>query len=89
MLGFDDKTRGAIRAFDDLHHQAAHRCGGTVLEDRACTGAVGEQLAQELELSEQSGQHENATVAILDIGRSHQRVQHQAQRIDQDVASSP
>ncbi len=88
-LGFDGKAFDAISAFDDLDHQAAHRCGGTVVEDRACIGAVSEQLAQERELSEQSGQQENAAVAILNIGRGHQRVQHQAQRIDQDVTLLP
>lgn len=84
-LGFDDKALGAISAFDNLDYQTAHRCGGTVVEDGACIGAVSKQLAQERELSEQSGQQDNATVAILNIGGSHQRVQHQAQRIDQDV----
>lgn len=85
-LGFDDKALDAISALDDLDYQAAHRLGGAAVEDRACIGAVSEQLAQERELSEQSGQQENAAVAILNIGRSHQRVQHQTQRIDQDVA---
>src|ERR1700752_4229082 len=51
-LGLDDKALGAIGTFDDLHQQTAHHCGGTVLEDRACIGAVGEQLAQEWELPE-------------------------------------
>jgi hypothetical protein len=85
-FGFDDKAFGSIRAFDDLDLQATHRGGGTVVEDRACIGAVSEQFAQKWELSEQSGQQENAAVAILNVGRSHQRVQHQAQRIDQDVS---
>ena len=84
-LGFDDKALGAISAFDNLDYQTAHRVRGALSEDRSRIGAVGEQLAQERELSKQSGQQENATVAILNIGRSHQRVQHQAQRIDQDV----
>ena len=84
-LGFDDKALGAISAFDNLDYQTAHRSRGALSEDRSRIGAVSEQLAQERELSKQSGQQENATVAILNIGRSHQRVQHQAQRIDQDV----
>ena len=85
-LGFDDKAFGVISAFDDLDHQTAYRFGGSVVEDRSCVGAIGEQFAQERELSEQSGQQQHAAVAILNIGGGHQRVQHQAQRVDQDVA---
>jgi hypothetical protein len=85
-LGFDDKAFGMISALDDLDHQAAHRCGGAVVEDRPCIGAISEQLAQERELPEQSGQQEDAAIAILNVGGSHQRVQHEAQRIDQDMA---
>ena len=83
--GFDDKALGTIRAFDDLDRQAAHRCGGAIEEDRPCVGTVGEQLAQERELPEQGGQHEDTAVAILNIRGSDQRVQHEAQRVDQDV----
>ena len=85
-FGFDDEAFGAISAFDDLDHEAAHGFRGAVCEDRSGIGAVGEQSAQERELSEQCGQHEDATVAILNIGGSHQRVQHQTQRVDQEVA---
>ena len=53
-LGFDNESFDVIGAFDDLDHQAAHRCGGTIVEDRPCIGAVSEQLVQERELSEQS-----------------------------------
>src|SRR5258707_789053 len=56
------------------------------MEDRPRVGAIGEQLTQERELSEQSGQQQDATVAVLNVGGSHQRMQHQTQRIDQDVA---
>ena len=54
-LGFDDKALRVISAFDDLDRQAVHRGGGTVVEDRSCIGALGEQLAQERELAEQGG----------------------------------
>ncbi len=84
-LGFDDKAFGVISASDDLDHQASYRCGGAVVKDWPGIGAVGEQLAQERELSEQSGQQEDAAVAILNVGGRHQRVQHQAQRMDQEV----
>ena len=77
-LGFDDEAFGVISTLDDLDHQAAHRCGGAVLEDRSCVGAIGEQFAQEWELSEQSGQQEDAAIAILNVGGGDERVQHQA-----------
>jgi hypothetical protein len=85
-LGFDDKAFGTLTAFDDLDRQAAHRCGGAPVEDRSCIGAIREQFAQEREPAEQSGQQEDATVTVLNIGGSHQCVQHQAQRINQDMA---
>ena len=85
-LGFDDKAFGVISAFDDFDHQAADRIGGAVLEDRSSVGAVGEQFAQERELSEQSGQQPNATIAVLYVRGSHQRVQQQTHCVDQDVA---
>jgi hypothetical protein len=85
-FGFDDKAFGVIGTFDDLHHQAAHRAGGTILEDWSGRGAVGEQLAQERELSEQGGQQPDAAVAVLNVGGGHQGVQHQPQCIDQDMA---
>ena len=84
-LGFDDKAFGMIGTFDDLHSQAAHSLGGAVVEDRPRIGAVGEQFTQEGELSKQSGQQQDAAVAILNVGGSHLRVQHQAQCVGQDV----
>ena len=85
-FGFDDKAFGVVGALDDFDDQAAHRAGRAVLEDRPCISTVGEQLAQERELSEQSGQQQDAAVAVLHIGGGDQRVQHQTQRIDQDMA---
>jgi hypothetical protein len=85
-LGFHNEAFRAIAAFDDFDQQAAHRFGGAVLEGRSSIGAVGEQLAQERELSEQGGQQQDAAVAILDIGGGDQRVQHQTECINQDVA---
>ena len=88
-LGFDDKAFGVISASDNLDHQAMYRCGGTIVEDWPRIGAIGEQFTQERELSEQSGQQEDATVAILNIGSRHQRVQNQAQCVDQEVTLLP
>jgi hypothetical protein len=85
-LGFDDKACGVIGAFDDFEHQAADCVGNAVLEQRPSVGAVGEQFAQERELSEQSGQQCNATITVLHVSGGHQRVQHQTQCVDQDMA---
>ena len=85
-LRLDDKTFGVIASPDDLGHEVGHYIGDPVGEDRTGIRAVGKQLAQEGEPSEQRGQQEDTTVAVLDIGGCHQRVQHQAQRVDQDMA---
>ena len=84
-FGFDYKPLGAVRAFHDLNAQITHRIGSAVVEYRPCISAIGEQLAQERKLSKQRGQYQNAAVAILNIGASHQRVQHQAEGVDQDM----
>ena len=49
-------------------------------------GAVGKQLLEKWELSEQCGQKHQAAVAILNIGWRHQRMQQQTQCIDENVA---
>lgn len=84
-LGFDDKAFGVIGAFDDLDRQAPYCFGGAVAEDRPRVSAIGEQFAQERELAEQSGQQQDATVAVLNVGGSHQHMQREAQCVDQDV----
>ena len=85
-FGFDDEALGVIGAFDDLDDQTAHRAWRRRPGRPARLGAVGEQLAQERELPEQRGHQQDAAVAILNVGGSHQRVQHQTQCIDQDMA---
>jgi hypothetical protein len=85
-LGFDNEAFSVISAPDDLHRQAAHRAGGAILKPRPGVGAVREQLAQERELPEQGGQQENPAVTVLNVSRGHQRVQHQPECVDQDVA---
>jgi hypothetical protein len=84
--GFDDETLCAIAASDDIDRQAWHDVGDPVLEDRSGIGAVGEQLLEERELSEQGGHQQDATVTVLNISGSHQSAQQQPQRVDEDVA---
>ena len=56
------------------------------MKHRPRVGAVSKQLLEEWELSEQCGQKHQATVAILNIGWRHQRMQQQTQCIDENVA---
>jgi hypothetical protein len=84
--GFDHKTSGMVGPPDDFDHQVGHDVGDRIQEDRSAIGAVCEQLAQERELSEQRGQQEDATVAVLNVSGRHQHVQHQSECINQDMA---
>ncbi len=56
------------------------------MKHRPRVGTVSEQLGEERELPEQGSQQQNTAVAALNIGGGHQRMQHQTQRIDQDMA---
>src|SRR5215211_1560883 len=56
------------------------------MEDRSRIGGIGEQLAQKGELPEQGGQQQHAAIAVLNVGRGDQRVQHQAEGVDQQMA---
>ena len=56
------------------------------MERRAGVGAVGKQLLEKRELSEQCGQEHQPAIAILNIGWRYQRMQQQTQRIDENVA---
>jgi len=68
-------------------HQLCDTTGGDgALEDRPRIGAVCEQLAQKWELPEQGGQQQHAAIAILHVGGGNQRVQQQAEFVDEDVA---
>ena len=84
--GFNDEALGMIGTSDNFDHQVWHDVGDTMLEDRPRVSAAGEQLAEERELPEHSGQQQDAIVAVLNVGGGHQRVQHQAECIDQDMA---
>ena len=85
-LRFDDKALRVVATSDDLGHEIRHDIGDAVGEDRPGIGAVGEQLAQEGELSEQGGQQQHAAIAVLHVGGSDQGVQQQPEPVDQDVA---
>ena len=84
-LRLNDKAFHVVTTPDDLGHEVGHDMGDAVGEDRPGIGAVGEQLVQEGELSEQGGQQQHAAVTILHVGGSDERVQQQTQLIDQNV----
>jgi hypothetical protein len=56
-------------------------------ENRPLIRGVGEQLRQEGEASKQHAQNQTTAVTILDAGRVHDTVQHQApERVDEYMA---
>jgi hypothetical protein len=80
-----DKTFGPIATAHDLGYQARHCDRQSVLEQRSGIGGVTKQLLEEREPCEQGGQDHYPAIAILHIGRCHQRVQQQSHRIDEEV----
>ena len=85
-LRLDDKSFGVVATPDDLGLEVGHDIGDAVGEDWPGIGAVGEQLAQEGELSEQRGQQQHTAIAVLHVGSGDQGVQQQPELIDQNVS---
>ena len=84
-LGQDEETLGLIATADDLGDEVRQLYRQTVMKHWSGISAVGKQLFEKRELPEQGGQDHQPAIAILHIGRCHQRMQQQPQRIDQDV----
>ena len=84
-FGLNNKSLGTRRRLHNLDRQITHHFGSAVVKDRACIGTIGEQLAQERELAEQRSEQQDAAIAILNISGRYQRVQHQAQGVDQNM----
>jgi hypothetical protein len=57
-----------------------------LVEDRALVGAVGEQLLQKRKQAKERGQQKNSSVAILNIGRMHDRMKQQSLGVDENVS---
>ena len=55
------------------------------LEGRALIATVGVKLQEEWIQTEQRGDHQDASVAILDVGGMHDGPQHQTRGVDQDM----
>src|SRR5215213_2638573 len=72
----------AVAATASVKFGWEHSCQGDFVK----LGTVGEPLAQEGELSEQGAQQQHAAVAVLNIRRGDQRMQHETERVDQQMA---
>ena len=84
-FGQNDEAFDLVAPADDFGDEAWHDVGQIIVEHRPAIGAVGKQLLEKRELSEQGGQQHEAAVAILNIGGRDQCVQQQTQRIDKNV----
>jgi hypothetical protein len=89
---FDDPSPGqhlealrCVSAPDNLDLHLAQHTLQRGLELRPLVAGIGVELAQEWEHPEQRCHHQHAAVAILQAGGVHHRMQHQAERVDQDV----
>ena len=63
-----------------------HRLGHGIGEARALVTGIGVEPGQERVQSEQGRDQQSAAVAVLDVGRVHDGVQHQALGVDQHMA---
>ena len=74
-----------IGTFDDFGFETRQNFGERVGKKRPLIGAVGKQLLQEWKLAEQRRQQHDAAVAILNAGGMNDGMQHQTQRIDENM----
>jgi len=78
---FDNPTPGenlealcVIRPVDDFDLEVRKRFGQSLLKDRPLISAIGEELLQKRIHAKQGRENEHASVAVLDIGRMHDRL---------------
>ena len=74
-----------IGSFDDFGFETGQDFGERVAENRPLIGAVGKQLGKEWKATEQRRQQCDAAIAILNAGGMNDGVQHQTQRIDENM----
>ena len=65
---------GVIRPFDDFDFEVRKRFGQSLLKDRPLISAIGEELLQKRIHAEQGRENEHASIAVLNIGRMHDRM---------------
>jgi hypothetical protein len=85
-LGQNDESLGGVRSLDDFQIHLAHDALERGLELRSLIAAVGVKLEEKGLEAEQARHHENAAIAILNVGSVNDGVHQQALRIDKDVA---
>ena len=90
---FDDPaSRQDLEAFrrigtlDDFRLEAWQSFLLRRAKDWSLISAIGEQLLQKREPSEQCAQNENAAVAILNVGGMNDRMKQQAYRVDENMS---
>jgi hypothetical protein len=79
------KATGLIGSLHDLDGKLRQRGSRPGAELRALAAAISAQFHQTRIQAKQGGQHQHATVAVLNIGGMHDRMQQQAYRVDQDM----
>ena len=80
------KTFGLIGALDDFRFEVGQDFRERLMEFRPLVAAIGKQLFQERIESEQSGKKQDATVAVLDIGRVNDHVEQETHRVYEKMA---
>ncbi len=80
------KSLRVIRTFDDFNFNMRERFRQRAGELRPLISGVGDEFLQERKHAEQSRHHENAAVAILDVGGVNDGVKQQALRVYKQMA---
>ena len=84
-LGQDEESLGLIGSLDDLDVHAGQGLLHRGLKLRPLVAAIGVELEEKREGTEQARGHQRSAVAILDVAGVHERVHQEALRIDQDM----
>jgi hypothetical protein len=82
----DGEASSRIGSSDDLDVDVAENTADCVLKDASLVSGVGIELEQERIGAEQSGHYQNTAIAILNVGRMHDRMEQQALSVYKDVA---
>jgi len=78
-----------IGALDDFNFEIGHHFRERLQEFRSLIAAIGKELSQERIHPEESCEHQDATIAILNVGGVNDGVEQQAQRVYENMALLP
>ena len=81
-FGQHNKTFTVVTSCDDFCFEMRAYFGEGLAKLRALIGTVRKQFLQERKAARQRGEQQNPSVSILDVGRMHDRVEHESQGID-------